>query len=366
MQFIDLKAQQALIRDDIESRIGRLLDHGQYILGPEVREMEQALATYAGVEHCISCASGTDALQLAMMALGIGPGDEVITTPFSFISTAEVIALLGATPVFVDIDAETYNIDAGLIEAAVNDKTKAILPVSLFGQCADMDAINAIGERHGIPVIEDAAQSFGASYRGRRSCSLSAIGCTSFFPAKPLGCYGDGGACFTNDTELAIRMREIRNHGQDRAYHHPRIGVNGRMDTLQCAVILSKLTLFADEVDARARLGARYSELLAGANCITPKIAEYNQSVYAQYTLQVDDRDTVQQALKDAGIPTAVYYPITLNNQPALRGIARVPAPLGVAESMTERVMSIPMHPYLADDDMQRICGIVEAATGSR
>lgn len=366
MQFIDLKAQQALIRDDIDQGITKILDHGQYILGPEVQEMEALLAEYAGTSHCISCASGTDALQLSMMALGIGPGDEVITTPFSFIATAEVIALLGATPVFVDIDEKTFNIDAELIESAISEKTRAIMPVSLFGQCSDMNAINDIAERHGLPVIEDAAQSFGAEYNGRKSCSLSTIGCTSFFPAKPLGCYGDGGACFTNDDELALRMREIRNHGQDRAYHHPRVGVNGRMDSMQAAIILAKMKLFPDEVEARSRLGSRYSELLQNANCTTPFIAEDNRSVYAQYTLLVDDREGLQQALRDKNIPSAVYYPITLDKQPALNGICRVPAPLAVSEAMAEKVVSIPMHPYLKDEDMQAICQTIEKHTGSR
>lgn len=363
MQFIDLKAQQTLIRQDIEQRIQKLLDHGQYILGPEVREMEQVLAEYAGTSECISCSSGTDALQLALMALGVGPGDEVITTPFSFIATAEVIALLGATPVFVDIHADTFNIDAELIEAAITDKTRAIMPVSLFGQCADMDRINEIAAKHGLPVIEDAAQSFGAEYKGRKSCSLSTIGCTSFFPAKPLGCYGDGGACFTNDSELALRMREIRNHGQDRAYHHPRIGVNGRMDGMQCAVILAKMQLFADEVEARARLGAKYAEMLSDANCIVPTVAAFNKSVFAQYTLMAEDREAVQAALKEQGIPSAVYYPITLDKQPALNGSSRVPAALTNAKEVQDRVFSIPMHPYLKQEDMQRICDVIKQAT---
>lgn len=359
MQFIDLKRQQALIRDDIERRLARLMDHGQYILGPEIGEMETLLADYVGVRHCISVASGTDALLVALMTLDIGPGDEVITTPFSFISTAEVIALLGATPVFVDIDADSYNLDAGLIEAAISDKTRAIMPVSLFGQCADLAAINAIAARHGLPVIEDAAQSFGAQSNGRRSCGMTTIGCTSFFPAKPLGCYGDGGACFTDDDALAERMRALRNHGQDRRHHHPLIGINGRMDTMQAAVILSKMRLFPDEVTRRAQLGAQYSALLADTACVTPHISDGNLSVYAQYTLRVADRDALGSHLAAAGIPTAQYYPVTLDRQPALARRSRVAGPLTIAHRAADEVISLPMHPYLREDEMQHITDAV-------
>jgi len=366
MQFIDLQSQQARIRADLDQRIARLLDHGQYILGPEVTEMEQQLADYAGVSQCVSAASGTDALLMALMALEIGPGDEVITTPFSFIATAEVIALVGATPVFVDVDPVSYNIDPSKLEAAIGDKTRAIMPVGLFGLCADMDAINAIAVRHQLPVIEDGAQSFGATIHGRRSCGLSTIGCTSFFPAKPLGCYGDGGACFTNDEALARRLREIRNHGQDRAYHHPRLGLNGRMDGMQAAVILAKLTIFDDEVTARARIGARYSELLADANCITPEIADGYGSVFAQYTLQVPSREVVQQALRAADIPSAVYYPITLDQQPALAERSRLSDGLTVTHRLAERVMSLPMHPYLDDATQQRIAAVVIEACAAQ
>ena len=365
VQFIDLKAQQRLIRKDLDRRIAAILDHGRYILGPEIGEMEAVLADYAGVSHCISVASGTDALMLALMALDIEPGDEVITTPFSFISTAEVIGLLGGTPIFVDIDPDTFNIRSDLIEAAISAKTKAIMPVSLFGQCADMDAINAIADRHGLPVIEDAAQSFGAEQHGRRSCSLSQIGCTSFFPAKPLGCYGDGGACFTDDEELAMRIRERRNHGQSKRYHHTSIGINGRMDTLQAAVILAKMAVFPDEVLKRSDLGARYSELLAHSDCITPTVANGNLSVYAQYTLRVQDRSRVARALDDAGIPSAVYYPITLDRQPALANRSRVVGDLKASHCLTEEVISLPMHPYLEEADMQRIVNTVSSALGS-
>lgn len=362
MQFIDLKTQQLRIRDDLEQRLGTLLDHGQYILGPEVTEMEETLATYVGVKHCVSAASGTDALLLALLALETGPGDEVITTPFSFIATAEVIGLVGATPVFVDINPVTYNIDPTAIVAAITERTRAILPVGLFGLCADMDTISEIAADHNLPVIEDAAQSFGARYKGRRSCGLSTIGCTSFFPAKPLGCYGDGGACFTNDEALASRLRELRNHGQDRPYHHPRLGINGRMDGMQAAVILSKMAIFDEEVEARARIGARYSTLLADADCVTPYIPADYDSVYAQYTLQVKDRERVRQTLREASIPTAVYYPITLDQQPALRAIGRSVGNLEVTHALAEQVVSLPMHPYLDEETQDRIVDVLREA----
>lgn len=362
MQFIDLKTQQARIRASIDQRLAAILDHGQYILGPEVTAMETALAEYVGVQHCVSAASGTDALLMALMALEVGPGDEVITTPFSFIATAEVIALVGATPVFVDVDELTYNIDPNLIEAAISPQTKAIIPVGLYGQCADMDAINAIADAHGLPVIEDAAQSFGADYKDRKSCALSTIGCTSFFPSKPLGCYGDGGACFTADSALATRLIELRNHGQDRRYHHPRIGINGRMDGMQAAIVLAKLEIFDDEVVARARIGARYGELLDDANCVTPFIGNDYTSVFAQYTLQVDNRDQVQQALTAAGVPTAVHYPITLDQQPALKDRCRISGELHHAHCLAQRVISLPMHPYLDDETQNQIAHAIRTA----
>lgn len=357
MQFIDLKQQYARIEDDVLARMRAVLDHGQYIMGPEVGELEEKLAEYVGVKHCISVSSGTDALLIALMAYGIGRGDEVITTPFTFIATAEVIALLGAKPVYVDIDPKTYNLNPELIEAAITANTKAIMPVSLYGQCADFDAINAIAEKHGLPVIEDGAQSFGATYKGKASCGLSAIGCTSFFPSKPLGGYGDGGACFTNDDGLAKTMSEIRNHGQDRRYHHPLVGVNGRLDSLQAAALLAKLPIFADEVERRARIGARYSELLKDV-AVTPFVEEHNLSVYAQYTIQVDDRDAVQEALAAENIPTAVHYPVPLNKQPALLDEAAV---LPVSDAVADKVMSLPMHPYLSEDDQDAVVAAVRA-----
>lgn len=354
MQFIDLKAQYARIEDQVNDRIRSVLNHGQYILGPEIQELEARLSQFVGVKHCIGVSSGTDALLMAMMALEIGRDDEVITTPFTFIATGEMIALLGARPVFVDIEATTYNIDPTKIEAAITSRTKAIMPVSLYGQCADFDAINAIAARHALPVIEDGAQSLGATYKGRQSCGLSTIGCTSFFPSKPLGGYGDSGACFTNDDELAKAMREIRNHGQDRRYHHPRIGLNARIDTLQAAVLLAKLDIFPEEVDARRKIGARYSKLInqLGTGLTTPVIAQGNTSVYAQYTLLSDHRDQMLKKLQAAEIPTAVHYPVPLNKQPAVQTNQ---TDLAVAEYLSERVFSIPMHPYLSEKDQDRI-----------
>jgi UDP-2-acetamido-2-deoxy-ribo-hexuluronate aminotransferase len=359
IDFIDLKAQQQRILPDIERRMKAVLAHGQYIMGPEVFDLEEKLAAYVGVRHCITASSGTDTLLIALMALGIGTGDEVITSPFTFIATGEMIALAGATPVFVDIDPRTYNLDPGLIEAAITPRTKAIMPVSLYGQCADFDAINAIAQKYNLPVIEDGAQSFGATYKGRRSCGLSTIGSTSFFPSKPLGCYGDGGALFTNDDDLAKAMRDIRAHGQDRRYHHPRLGVNGRLDTLQAAVLMAKMEIFDEEVTARARIGARYSELLQGS-VVTPYISPDNTSVYAQYTVQVENRDDVQKKLREYGIPTAVHYPVPLHLQPVF---AELKDSFLVSEAASERVISLPMHPYLTDSKLIHITGMISKAT---
>jgi UDP-2-acetamido-2-deoxy-ribo-hexuluronate aminotransferase len=359
MNFIDLKSQYRDIEADVNARIKKVLEHGQYILGPEVKELEGKLAEFTGTKHCIGLSSGTDALLVAMLALDIGRGDEVITTPFTFIATGETIALLGAVPVFVDVDPRTYNLDPALIEAAITPKTKAIIPVSLYGQCCDYDAINAIAARHSLPVIEDGAQSFGATYKGRRSCALTTIGCTSFFPSKPLGAYGDGGACFTDDDDLAKTMRELSNHGQDRRYHHARIGINGRLDTIQAAVLLAKLPLFAGETEKRARIGKRYSELLTAKDIVTPYIAPDNTSVYAQYTIQVKDREKVQKALAEKNIPTAVHYPIPLNKQPAMQ---QEHLDFPVAEQLARQVISLPMHPYLGPADQDAIAAAVLAA----
>lgn len=360
--FIDLRSQYAALEQNIRARIDGVLAHGQYIMGPEVAELEQKLASYVGVKHCIGVSSGTDSLMIAMMALGIGHGDEVITTPFTFVATGEMIALLGATPVFVDVDPKTYNIDPALIEAAITPRTKAIMPVSLYGQCADFDAINEIAARHNLPVIEDGAQSFGASYKGRRSCGLSTIGSTSFFPSKPLGAYGDGGALFTNDDELAKAMREIRVHGQDRRYHHPRVGMNGRLDTIQAAVLLAKLERFDWEVGQRVAIGCRYTTLIqqqlsaqSQPSAITPYLEPHNVSVFAQYTVRVKQRDAVQKTLQQAGIPTAVHYPIPLHLQPAFASSRFAKGSLPVAETLAAEVMSLPMGPDLALDIQQTI-----------
>lgn len=353
IEFIDLKTQQLRLKTEIDAGIQRVLAHGQYILGPEVAELEEKLAAYVGAKYCITCANGTDALQIAQMAFGIEPGDEVITPGFTYIATAETVAVLGATPVYVDVNPKTYNLDVEKLEAAITPRTKAIIPVSLYGQCADFDAINAIAAKYNIPVIEDAAQSFGATYKGRKSCNLSTVACTSFFPSKPLGCYGDGGAIFTNDEELAKVIRQIARHGQDRRYHHIRVGVNSRLDTLQAAILLPKLAILDDEMHARQCVAETYTKLLNEAGIMTtPFIEAHNKSAWAQYTIQVENRDQVQEKLKTQGIPTAVHYPIPLNKQPA---VADVNAVLPVGDAIAERVMSVPMHPYLAANQITKI-----------
>ncbi len=362
LPFIDLASQQLAIRPLIERNVEKMLRHGQYVMGPEVTELETKLADYVGVKHCISASSGTDTLMIAMMALDIGDGDEVITTPFTFIATGEMIALLGAKPVFVDIDPRTYNIDPAKIEAAITPKTKAIMPVSLYGQCADFDAINAIADKHGLTVIEDAAQSFGATYKGRKSCALSTVGSTSFFPSKPLGAYGDGGALFTNDDVLAKVMREIRVHGQEKRYYHSRIGMNGRLDTMQAAVLLAKLERFDWEVEQRNKLGERYSGLInkqignnPQLNIVTPYVEPFNTSVYAQYTVLVKNREQVQQKLKEAGVPTAVHYPIPLHLQPAFASLGQGEGCFPISEALSKKVMSLPMGPYLSESDQLKV-----------
>lgn len=361
MQFIDLKQQLSRIEDQVFAGIQRVLRHGAYVMGPEVDALEKKLADRVGVEHALTVSSGTDALMIALMALGIGPGDEVITSAFSFFATVEVIVLLGAKPVFVDIESDTYNIDASLIEAAITPKTKAILPVSLYGQCADMDAINAIAAKHQLPVIEDAAQSFGAMYKRRHSCSLSTIACTSFFPSKPLGCYGDGGACFTQDPVLAQRINEIRLHGQSKRYYHTRIGVNGRFDTIQAAVLLEKLALFEEEVVLRQTVAGRYQALLP-SHIQTQVIRPDSQSVFAQYTLAVENRDEVQAKLQALGIPTAVHYPLGLHQQPVFEALFEKVS-LPITEQAARTVISIPMHPYLTAAEQERIVAALVEAT---
>lgn len=362
MQFIDLKTQYAALKPEIDRRIQAVLDHGQYIMGPEVRELEERLEQFTGSKHCITVASGTEALLIALMALGIGRGDEVITTPFTFVATAEMIVLLGATPVFVDIDPSTCNIDASRIEERITSRTKAIMPVALYGQPADMDEINAVAARHGLPVIEDAAQSFGAEYKGRRSCNLSTIGCTSFFPSKPLGCYGDGGAIFTSDESLAKRMREIRVHGQERRYHHTSIGVGGRMDTLQCAVVLGKLGRFEWETAERQRKAQRYLELLREAQSVrTLQPKPDRTSAWAQFTVLCGDRGMLQKRLADAGIPTAIHYPVPLHKQPAYEDLCGG-GDFPVAAAMTQRVMSLPMSADLSEEDQDRVAAEIAKA----
>lgn len=372
MQFIELRTQQAAIKADLERRIADVLSHGQYIMGTEVAELEKTLADYVGVRHCVSVASGTEALLIALMAIGVRPGDEVITTPFTFVATAEMIALLGAKPVFVDVEATTANIDALNIARKISSRTKAIIPVSLYGQVANMDEINTVAAAHGsIPVIEDGAQSFGATYRGRKSCGLSTFGVTSFFPSKPLGCYGDGGALFTDDEVLAAAAREIRTHGQSKRYVHTRIGVGGRMDTLQCAIVLAKWLRFPWEVAERERIGLRYGSLLAEtipgfrplaiADLSAPlesacglTVLPDRTSVHAQYTIVVPQRADVQRRLSAVGIPTAVHYPVPLNEQPAYCDLCKGDT-TPVSAWLAKHVISLPMGPDLSPADQETV-----------
>lgn len=366
MEFTDLKAQYAALKGEIDARMQRVLDHGQYIMGPEVAELESTLANWVGVPHCVTVSSGTEALLIALMALDLQPGDEVITTPFTFAATAEVIVLLGGRPVFVDIEPDTCNIDASLIEAAITPRTRAIMPVSLYGQVADMDEINAIAARHGVPVIEDAAQSFGATYHGARSCGLSTWGCTSFFPSKPLGCYGDGGALFTRDAALAQAAREIRVHGQSARYLHTRVGVGGRMDTLQCAVVLGKFTRFEWELERRRELGRRYGQMLQGLPGLKPLAVRADRDcVWGQFTVFLDRRDEVQASLKRAGIPTAVHYPQPMHLQ---RAYAAYASPQACPHSVRagQMVLSLPMSADLSHSDQDRVVDALANALTSQ
>lgn len=363
MEFIDLKSQYHASKGLIDRRIQDVLAHGQYIMGPEVAELEARLAAYTGARHCITVASGTEALLVALMALGVQAGDEVITSPFTFIATAEVVALLGAVPVFVDVDPRTGNLDPSLIEERIGPRTRAVIPVSLYGLPADMNEINAVAERHGLAVVEDGAQSFGATYRGARSGNLSTVGCTSFFPSKPLGCYGDGGALFTSDDALARAMRELRVHGQSRRYVHTRIGVGGRMDTLQCAVVLAKLELFDWELAQRRRAAATYDALLEGRVSLVARPGD-RSSAHAQYTVLVEERNRIQQALQAAGIPSAVHYPVPAHLQPAYVHLdpgANCP----VAQALCDKVLSLPMGPYLPDEDIRAVCTALLDAVGA-
>ena len=361
MEFIDLQTQYLRYQPEIDARMQAVLRHGRFIMGPEIAELEAQLADRVGVRHAITVASGTDSLEIALRALGIGPGDEVITVPFTWISTAEAIGLVGARPVFVDIDADTYTMDPERLEAAVTPRTRAIIPVSLFGQMPDFDRINAIAARHRLPVLEDAAQSFGATQRGRRSGGATRLGSTSFFPAKPLGCYGDGGALFTDDGALAETMRAIRTHGGLARHHHPLLGMNGRFDTLQAAVLLAKLPHFPAELAARARIGARYTERLRGL-CAAAAVGPGNTHVYAQYTIRVPDRDRVAATLAARGIPTAVYYPKCLHEQPAFAPCGYRRGDFPVAERASREVLSLPMHPFLTESDQDAVVAAVQAA----
>ncbi|MFZ5571249.1 MAG: DegT/DnrJ/EryC1/StrS family aminotransferase [Thermodesulfobacteriota bacterium] len=384
MQFIDLETQQRRIRTDIEARIRNVLNHGQYIMGPEVQELEEKLAEYAGMAHCIGCSSGTDALLMALMALDVKPGDVVITSPFTFVATAEAICLAGAIPVFADIDPHTFNISPTEIERAIQAVMgkqpsvhalprilqdseavpKGIIAVDLFGLPADYDAIKAIAKKYGLFVIADAAQSFGADYKGKKACSAADISCTSFFPAKPLGAYGDAGAVFTADDGLAGKLHSIRIHGQGLdKYHNDRIGLNARLDTLQAAILLSKFHIFPDEILARQRVAGRYGRGLQGlpmVNC--PEVPENYKSVWAQYSVRSGQRLAIRNRLADNGIPTAVYYQKPLHLQNAFSHLGYSPGDMPVSEAVSNDIFSLPMHPYLDDEQIDRICGIIGEA----
>jgi len=360
INFIDLKAQYQAYKEEIDKEVLKVMSSAQFIGGEKLNRLERDLAAYTGVTHAIGCSSGTDALLLSLMALDIGVGDEVITTPFTFIATAEVIALLGAKSVFVDIDETTYNINPALIEAAITDKTKAILPVSLYGQCADMDAINAIAAKYALPVIEDGCQSFGATYKGKKSCNLSTIGCTSFFPSKPLGAYGDGGAIFTSDDLLAEKIRMLLNHGQNERYKHKLIGINGRLDAIQAAVLNVKLSHFDAEVTKREEIAERYSALLKTSRVITPAIAEDNHSVYAQYSIRSTTREALSAHLQSKDIPVAVHYPMPLHLQEAFAYLGYHKGDFPLSEKISEEIMSLPMSPYLTQEQQDYIVSAIK------
>lgn len=360
LPFIDLERQQRRIRAGLEEGLHRVLHHGQYILGPDHDALEKRLAEYVGVKHAIAVASGTDALLIALMALDLQPGEEVITVPYTWISTAEVVALLRGRPVFVDVEWDTMNMNPGALEAAITPRTRAIIPVGIFGQCANMRAINAIAAKAGIPVIEDAAQCFGATHHGRRSCGLSLIGCTSFFPSKPLACYGDGGAIFTSDDALADKMRQIRVHGQKVKHQHPLVGLNGRMDTLQAAVVIEKMKVFDDECRRRREVAARYDALLRGApGVVTPAIRPENTSVYAQYTIRVENPDAVAAHLQTLGIPSVSYYKVPLHLQGAFASLGYKMGDFPTAEKVASQGLSLPMSPYLTEEEQVRIARAV-------
>lgn len=353
--MVNLKEQYRILKPSIQRRINNVLEHGSYIQGPEVRQLEIQLQEFTNSKNCIAVSSGTEALLISLMALGITKGDEVITTAFTFIATIEVIVLLGATPVLVDVDSKTCNINTLLVERAISPKTKAIIPVSLYGQPADMDGINAIAKKYGnIPVIEDAAQSFGAKYKNRRSCNLSDIGCTSFFPSKPLGCYGDGGAIFTNDDNLAEIMRQIRVHGQKKRYNHVRVGVGGRIDTMQCAILLSKMEIFEDEIRKRIEIGEKYNAFMKSSGIACVDQLEETQGVFAQYTIMVESREKVIEKLKSAHIETSIHYPTSINEQPAYQSIC-INSETPQSHRLSKKVLSLPMGPYLTEKEQEYV-----------
>ena len=366
--FIDLQAQRRRIASEIESAVIRVIEHGQYIMGPEVVALEAELAAFVGVRHAVTCGSGTEALVLPLMARGIGPGDAVFVPTFTFAATAEVVSLVGATPVFVDVHEDTFNIDPDNLEKALERvrnsdlRPAGLIPVDLFGLPAEYDALLDIAQANGLFVIEDAAQGFGATYRGRQLCGYGDVGSTSFFPAKPLGCYGDGGAVLTDEDELAAGMRSIREHGQgSNKYENVRIGINGRMDTIQAAVVMEKLKIFEDEVAARQHIAERYNDLLDGVVCV-PRVPQGMTSVWAQYTVLVENRDVVAASLKGAGIPTAIYYPLPLHLQPGYKHYPRSDEKLTVSEDLSIRVLSLPMHPYLDEATQDRIVAALREA----
>ena len=364
--FIDLKSQYNALKGSIDSRIQKVLDHGAYVNGPEVVELEQALAKYVGVKHCLTIANGTDALWVPLMALNIGQGDEVITTAFSFIATAEVICLAGAKPIYVDIDPKTYNIDVTKIEAAITPRTKAIMPVSLYGQIPDMDKINAIAKKHGLHVIEDAAQSFGARYGDKKSGSMTTATGTSFFPAKPLGCYGDGGAIFTNDDGLVKIIKEIREHGSESRYYHTRLGMNGRLDTLQCAILLAKMERYDWELDQRQKFADRYNDAFSSIKAegfSTPFVAVNCRSAWAQYTITVADRATFQKKMTDLGIPTSIHYPRIMPDQPWYKENTADPKQeLPVSRWAAANVISLPIYPDMTNEVQDQVIKAVKGA----
>ena len=354
IDFANLKLAYMAHQEEFEKEITKVLSDASYIMGPEIEKLEAELSKFTGTKHSISCSSGTDALLLAMMALDIMPGDEVITTPFTFISTAETIALLGAKPVFVDINEKTFNIDINQIEAKITHKTKAIVPVSLFGQVADMDEINTLAEKHNLSVIEDAAQSFGATYKGKKSCNLSTIACTSFFPAKPLGCFGDGGAVFTNNNALAEKIKSLRVHGQTQPYTHNYIGIGARLDNLQATILLVKLKNYNEAITLRQAAAERYHKMLHDL-IETPIVRDYNTSVWAQYSIRIPSRDLIKSKLKEQGIPTAVYYPKPLHLQRCFEYLGYKKDDFPVSEKTAKEIISLPINPYITEVEQEFI-----------